>query len=84
MDLEKKMFNMHEGQVLFDTTYEIINPKSGGRMKFEFLHSTGPEFNPMTRWIYYNSDKSVSLEVSNDPEITRRAAEAYMKGKLGK
>jgi len=82
--LEKKVFTVSERDVPFDTTYEIRNPKSGGKMKFEFSHSTGPEFNPQTKWIYYNSDKTVTLEVCNDPEIVRRAAENYLKSKLGK
>ena len=83
-DLEKKVFTVSERDVPFDTTYEIRNPRSGGKMKFEFSHSTGPEFNPQTKWIYYNSDKTVTLEVCNDPEIVRRAAENYLKSKLGK
>lgn len=77
----KSTITMGERDVPFDTSYRVINPKSGGSMDFEFSHSTGPEFNPQTKWIYYNSDKTVVLEVGNDPEITKRALEAYLETK---
>jgi hypothetical protein len=76
------IFHMSERDVPFATTYDIINPKTGKEMRFEFTHSTGAEFDPKTIWVYKNADKSVSLFVHNDPKITRVLAANYLKAKL--
>jgi hypothetical protein len=77
----QRVFTMSEKEIPFDTSYEILNQKTGGKMSFEFSHSTGSEFSPDTKWIYYNADKTVTLEVCNDPRMTKIAAENYLKAK---
>lgn len=79
-----RCFTMSEGDVPFATEYEIKNPKTGKSMKFRFEKSTGPEFDPATRWIYWNLENNVKLEVCNDPSITKLRADAYLKAKLKK
>lgn len=74
-------FTMSEKDVKFDTSYEIVNPKTKGIMLFKFAHSTGPEFDPRTRWVYINSDKTVTLEICNDPELTEISRENYIRAK---
>ena len=82
-DPETNTFSMSERDVKFDTSYILTNPGTLGSMIFEFKESTGPEFHPSTKWIYSNEDKTIKLEVVNDPRITKIRAEAYLKHKLG-
>ena len=65
----------------FDTEYLIISPNTGVGKEFKFTHSTGPEFDPNTKWIYKSED-NILLEVCNDPVMVKKAAAAYLKGKL--
>lgn len=83
-NLNEKKFMVSERDVSFDMNYRIINPETGKSMEFNLSHSTGPEFDPKTRWVYTNEDAGISLEVCNDPEITKRAAEKYLEAKIGK
>jgi hypothetical protein len=78
-----KTFIMSEKGIPFGTSYVIRNPKTGGSRKFEFTHSTGPEFDPTTRWVYKSED-GIQLEVCNDVEMVKRAADAYLAAKLRK
>jgi len=70
-------------EVPFATTYNVISPTTRVGKVFEFSHSTGTEYDPKTCWIY-KSDDGVVLSVSNDEEMTKRAAEQYLKAKLGR
>ena len=72
-----------EKEVPFATTYNVISPTTGAGKVFEFSYSTGPEFDPKTNWVY-KSDDGVVLSVSNDDEMTKRAAQNYLKAKLRK
>lgn len=81
-DAENFVFTMSEKDIPFATEYKVVNPKTGGSMEFTFSHSTGPEFDPKTRWVYKSPDKTVTLEVCNDPKITEAAAAAYLTAKL--
>ena len=72
-----------EKGVPFSTTYNVISPKTGVGKFFQFSHSTGPEFDPETCWIYKSED-GVVLSVSNDDEMTKLAAEQYLRAKLGR
>jgi hypothetical protein len=74
---------MGERGIPFGTSYVIKNPNTGGTKKFEFTHSTGAEFDPKTRWIYKSED-GIVLEVCNDEEMTKIAADVYLKAKLKK
>jgi len=81
----QKTETMNERDVRFDTEYEIKNPRTGSSsMMFRFEKSTGPEFDPATRWIYWNLERNVKLEVCNDPHVTKLRADAYLKAKLRK
>lgn len=74
-------FTMSERDVKFATSFKITNPKTGNSMLFNFQYSTGPEFDPNTRWVYI-SDTGVKLELKNDPITTQIARENYLKYKL--
>ena len=79
-DKDTRTFTMSEKDVMFATKYEIKNPDTGNSMEFNFTHSTGPEFASDTKWIY-KSTEGYTLEVCNDPEITKKAAENYLAAK---
>jgi hypothetical protein len=79
---EGKLFIISERDVRFATEYELYNPKTGGTKRFDFVESTGPEFDPATSYIYKCTEDEYTLEVANDPEITARNAENYLKAKL--
>ena len=81
---QTKTFIMSERGIPFDTSYTITNPKTGKSMLFDFTHSTGPEFDPNTRWVYKSPDKTITLEVCNDRQMTKIAADAYLTAKLRK
>lgn len=80
--------SMSEKDVPFDTSYELRNPKTGTKLKFDFSHSTGPEFDPETKWIYRADRGSIfrnlKLEVCNDEYITAMNAANYLNAKLRK
>lgn len=80
---ERKTFVMGENGIPFGTSYVIKNPKTGGSKQFKFTHSTGPEFDPKTRWVYKSED-GIQLEICNDTEMTKNAADNYLKAKLRK
>lgn len=64
----------------FATEYLVLSPK-GGSSVFKFIHSTGPEFDPNTKWVYKN-ENDCELHIENDKVMTERAAEQYLKAKL--
>ena len=72
-----------EKDVPFDTGYEVRSPKTGTIKRFDFVCSTGPEFDPKTVWLYKSED-GFHFGVCNDAEITIQHAENYLKHKLGK
>jgi hypothetical protein len=80
-DFNRKTFIVSEKGIPFGTEYEILNPKTGGRRKFKFTNSTGPEFDPNTKWIYESND-GILLEVCNDKQMTKIAAKNYLNAKL--
>ena len=82
-DKATKVFSMSEKHVRFDTSYSILNPKTGSRMEFKLDHSTGSEWEPTTKYVYTGQD-GVTLEVHNDPAITKIRAKAYLDHKLGR
>lgn len=80
-DATEKIITVSERDVNFDTTYNVVG-KNESRV-FEFDHSTGPEFDPNTIYIY--KDKSgYTLQVANDARITEQAAKMYLNRKLKK
>lgn len=85
--LDRSKIHTSESQLPFDTEYIITSPKTGVEKTFKFSHSTGPEFDPNTQWVYY-AGSSVSgdlftLIVHNEKEITENRAQAYLQAKLG-
>lgn len=82
-DIPNKVFTLSEKDVPFDTSYQLLNPKTNGTCRFEFSHSTGPEFDPSTKWVYEsNETDGITLEICNDPVMVEVAAEKYLKAKL--
>lgn len=75
-DKETKTFMVSERDVQFATEYTIVNPKTGGSMHFKFTHSTGPEFEVDTQFIYESSD-GITLKLCNNAEMVKRAAASY-------
>ena len=80
---DTKTFTMSEKNIPFATEYILRNPATGNSKEFKFTHSTGPEFDPNTKWIY-KSDDGITLEVCNDPKITAILEEQYLKHKMRK
>jgi hypothetical protein len=72
-----------ERDVPFATTYNVISPNTGVGKLFELSHSTGPEFDPKTCWIYKSED-GLSLSVANDAKMVEVASRNYLRAKLGK
>ena len=69
----------------FAIQYELLNPATNCTQLFDFSHSTGPEFDPGTKWVYTCADiPGLTLAVYNDAEMAERAAANYLAGKLGK
>lgn len=79
---ENREFLISEKDVPFDTSYEIINPKTNKGEQFVFSHSTGPEFAPDTKWIYKDKSNTITLAVCNDPEMVKIAAANYLAAKM--
>lgn len=80
---KENTFYGSEKNIPFDTSYEVKNTETGISVKFNFTHSTGPEFDPKTQWVY-KSEQGMLLIVANDAEITRINADNFLKAKTGK
>ena len=80
---DSKTFTISERDVPFCTEYEVKNPSTGAVSVFEFKHSTGPEYNKDTKWIYANKE-GIILEVCNDPIMVKEAARLYIEAKTRK
>lgn len=79
-DKSTKTITVSERDVSFATTYKVISHRTGAEKVFEFDHSTGPEFDPNTKWIYKSAD-GLTLAVANDATMTAAAAEQYLEAK---
>jgi len=79
-DSTTKTFSGSEKDIQFATSYTIKNPNTGMSKQFDFTNSTGPEFDPNTKWIYTCGD--MTLEVCNDAKTTSVNAENYLKAKM--
>lgn len=66
----------------FDTRYTVVNNK-GKEKVFDLSGSTGSEWEPDTKWIYKSED-GWTLEVSQDAELTKKRAKAYLNHKLNR
>lgn len=81
---ETNTLSISETQVQFDTKYELVSPKTGNSKIFNFKNSTGPEFDPETRWIYECEGGTFTLEVCNHKVLTELNAQKYLEGKLNR
>ena len=79
-DNETKVFSVSERDVSFDTSYSLVSPGISDSIVFDFFHSTGPEFDADTKYIY-KSENGFTLEVGNDRHITSIRAEMYLAAK---
>ena len=77
-----KTFSISEKGIPFATEYELFNPKTSESKLFVLEGSTGPEFDPNTKWIYKH--ESLTLEVCNDAQITKERVDAYLDHKLNR
>lgn len=82
-DKQTSTILISERDVPFATTYNVISPNTGVGKLFEFTHSTGPEFDPKTCWIYKSED-GITLSVANDEKMVEEASKNYLRAKLGK
>jgi len=82
-DKVSKTFYGCDKNFQFATTYTIVNPKTGGRKKFDLVKQTGPEFDPNTKYIYKSED-DYTFEVSQNEQLTKERADSYLKHKLRK
>lgn len=73
-------FRGSEKDIKFDTEYEVKNIETGNSERFKFTHSTGPEFDPKTEWVY-KSESGRQLIIGNDTETTKLNAANYLKAK---
>lgn len=74
--------HVSEKDIPFATSYTVINPKSGNSMIFDFIKSTGAEFDPETIWIYKSSDDEITMKVYNERVKTVIGAGHYLRAKL--
>lgn len=77
-DEKKGTYYGSEKNIKFASTYEIED--EGTLRRFEFSHSTGPEFNPKTEWVYIRGLKK--LVIANDARITKINEQNYLNAKL--
>ena len=80
-NVETKTFYVSEKHTKFDTSYSLVNNKTGKSMEFDLSHSTGPEWDPKTLWVYKSICGNYTLHVGND-EVTPAHAQAYLDHKL--
>lgn len=78
---ETKTIVISEKDTMFATNYTVISDKTGETKLFELSHSTGPEFDPKTRWVY-KDDSDITLEVCNDKQMTKMASKLYLDAKI--
>ena len=81
--VENGVIRVSEREVSFDTKYEVISSKTNSAKVFDFTHSTGPEFDINTEWVYASED-GIEFRVCNDRIMTAEAGAAYLKAKLGR
>lgn len=67
-----------ERHISFATTYGVED--EGALREFKFSHSTGPEFNPTTQWVYTCGLRK--LIIANDELITKINKQNYLDAKL--
>lgn len=80
-DPKTRTFTVSERFVPFDTSYLVFNPKTGASRRFDFVRSTGSEWDPNTRWIY-QSKCGLTLEITGDAAIRKAAADSYLEHKF--
>ena len=90
VDLKKVKFSVKNGvirvserEVSFDTKYEVISSKTNSVKVFDFSHSTGPEFDINTEWVYVSED-GIEFRICNDRIMTSNSSAAYLKAKCGR
>lgn len=81
-DNTNKTILVSEKDVPFDTSYEVVSSKTGKSKVFNFSHSTGPEFDPSTQWVYTTKGSNVLFVVANDTQITKTRANNYVQSKI--
>lgn len=79
---ENMTLHVSEKDIKFATTYQLRNPKTNQAKVFNFVKSTGAEFDPNTVWIYKTEDNSLTLKVYNERVTTVINAGNYLKAKL--
>ena len=78
-----KTMNISEREVKFATSYQLVDVKGNSKI-FHFDHSTGPEFDPNTEWVYLCENSEITLVISSYTLLTQAAGKAYLQAKLAK
>ena len=82
-DKKTNAFYGNEKDIPFSIVYQIINIISKNSEVFKLSYSTGPEFDPETKWIYKSTTSEIQLVICNDFKITTRNEESYLRHKSG-
>jgi len=82
MTFKNNVFFVNERDTTFDSSYDVYNPKTGKYVTFKLSHSTGPEWDPKTVWIYKNKELNLELHISQDSHVTKIRANNYLNHKL--
>ena len=94
-DPKSRTSHVSEHLIRFATAYRVLNPKTGDYRNFNLSHSTGPEFDENTEWVYTHNTQGNAkgnaqplhtecyfLRIKNEPRITEIKKEMYLKAKM--
>lgn len=76
-----KTFTVSGKQVIFASSYKLLNEKTNNSVTMELVGSNGSEWDPNTIWKYTSSDGNYTLNVLND-DVTKEHADNYLRAKL--
>ena len=81
-----KQFSHSGVGLIFDTQYLLFNPKTGNRVVFDFVYSTGSEWNINTKWMYqsdnYKNDQLMLAVGNGTPKELDKRSKEYLHHKL--
>ena len=80
ISFSKNVFSVSGKEAGFATCYKVVNEKTGNSEIFNFVESTGSEWDANTFWIY-RSKGGLQLNVSNN-DVTPQHIENYLNAKL--
>jgi len=94
-DPKSRTSHVSEHLIRFATAYRVLNPKTGDYMDFNLSHSTGPEFDENTEWVYTHNTQGNAkgnvkplhtecyfLRIKNDSDLTEKRKRNYLDFKM--